>query len=88
VDPTDRGPKGLFRTQRERSARLRGYESGKRTLLRCVQAHFWLWDSLERAPLTFLMVPASIRRERCACLDAFNQVDCPAKTRIPPGRYP
>jgi hypothetical protein len=39
VDSTDHGPKGLFRTQREQSAHLRGYESGKRALLRCVQVH-------------------------------------------------
>ena len=51
MDSTDRGPKGLFRTQRKHPVHLRGYESGKRALLRCVQAHLglrrtalrWLW---------------------------------------------
>jgi hypothetical protein len=41
MDSTDRGAKGLFRTQRKR-VHLRGYESGKRALLRCVQAHLGL----------------------------------------------
>ena len=54
MDSTDRGPKGLFRTQRKHPVRLRCYESGKRALLRCVTSALGAaQDSFEMALVAF-----------------------------------
>ena len=42
-------------------------------------------DSLERAPLSFLIAPSAAAEKGVFGLDAFNQVDCPAETKYTAG---